>query len=341
MKTPGAAELTRNTTTARKKDGPEGEAWQLQKTAAPIIPTGAHDLTASIREGQETRSPGLRNYAGGFHHEAREGGAHARAPSFASLSATMRHLDLFSGIGGFALAARMVWGDEHEVVSFCEIDPFCHKVLRKHWPNVPIHHDIKTLDGSQFSDVDILTGGFPCQDLSSAGRQAGITGERSGLWSEMWRLIRDVRPRWVVVENVPNLLAGKRGAWFGRLLGDLAAIGYDAEWHVLPASWVGAVHRRARVWVVAYPTGIRGHYTSSISRAINPRPERAWRANALDWVTQDSRGDDRANSRDHRIRYGVPAQLDRLKSLGNAIVPQVAAEIFHAIQRVEAMTCDT
>jgi len=215
----------------------------------------------------------------------------------------VRHLDLFSGIGGFAIAARNVgW----ETVGFCEIDPYCQKVLRKHWPGVPIYEDVRNVtaerlraDGiiwagareastvddtesfrcrygndrtnkrqttgeinplastshSSKSRIDILTGGFPCQDISVAGKQAGIDGERSGLWSELARIIGEVRPRYAVLENVAALLSGDSGRWFQRVLGDLAEIGYDCEWHCIPASAVGAPHRRDRVWIIAYPGG--------------------------------------------------------------------------------------
>jgi DNA (cytosine-5)-methyltransferase 1 len=114
-------------------------------------------------------------------------------------------LSLFSGIGGFSLAARMVW-ENHRPLLFCEIDPFCRKVLELDWPDIPIHHDIRTLDAKAYEGrVDLLTGGFPCQDISFAGRGDGIAGERSGLWREMRRIICEVRPRYVVVENVTAL----------------------------------------------------------------------------------------------------------------------------------------
>ena len=158
----------------------------------------------------------------------------------------MKHLDLFSGIGGFALAARWVgW----ETVGFCEIDPYCQKVLRKHWPDVPIYEDVKKLDGRTVGHVDIITGGFPCQDISYAGKGAGILGERSGLWSELCRIIGEVRPRYAVLENVAALL--NRG--LDRVAGDLAEIRYDAEWHCISAAHVGAPHLRDRVWIIAYP----------------------------------------------------------------------------------------
>jgi DNA (cytosine-5)-methyltransferase 1 len=146
-------------------------------------------------------------------------------------------------------------------VAFCEIDPFCRRVLAKHWPNVPCYDDVRSLTADRLAAdgiaPDVICGGFPCQDISTAGKQAGIDAARSGLWSEIVRLARDLRPRFLVVENVTNLLAGpteQPGAWFGRVLGDLAEIGLDAEWHCIPASAVGASHRRDRVWIVAYPT---------------------------------------------------------------------------------------
>ena len=163
----------------------------------------------------------------------------------------MKHLDLFSGIGGFALAARWVgW----ETVGFCEIDPYCQRVLRRHWPDVPIHNDIRTLDGNAIGPVDIITGGFPCQDISWAGPGDGIGGKRSGLWGEYGRIIGEIRPRLVVVENVAALLA--RG--MGVVCGDLARIGYDAEWSTITACSVGAPHMRPRVFIVAYPNGVYG-----------------------------------------------------------------------------------
>lgn len=164
--------------------------------------------------------------------------------------ATVRVLDLFSGIGGFSLGLERAG---MRTVAFCEIDPFCRKVLAKHWPEVPQYDDVRTLSASQLArdgiEVDAICGGFPCQDVSVVGRRAGLDGERSGLWSEIARLVGELRPRIVIVENVTGLL----NLGFGRVLGDLAKIGYDAEWHCIPASSIGAPHGRDRVWVVAYP----------------------------------------------------------------------------------------
>lgn len=158
-------------------------------------------------------------------------------------------LDLFSGIGGFSLAAH--WAG-FRTVQFVEINPYCQRVLAKHWPEVPIHDDITTFDPAVHAGrVTVLTGGFPCQDISNAGRRLGIDGARSGLWGEMARVIGVVRPRWVLVENVAALI----GRGLDRVVGDLAALGYDAAWQVVPAAAVGAPHERARIWIVAHANG--------------------------------------------------------------------------------------
>lgn len=155
-------------------------------------------------------------------------------------------LDLFSGIGGFSLGLERTGG--FKTVAFCEIDPFCRKVLAKHWPDVPVHEDITTLRGEDVGPVDVIAGGFPCQDISTAGRGDGIEGSRSGLWSEFARLIGELRPRYVIVENVAALL----GRGLDRVLGDLAALGFDAEWHGIPIGTLGAPHNRDRIWILAY-----------------------------------------------------------------------------------------
>ncbi len=172
----------------------------------------------------------------------------------------LKHLDIFSGIGGFALGLERTGG--FETIAFCEIEQFPRQVLKKHWPKAKQYEDVKKLskiiiqrDGIA---VDIITGGFPCQDISVAGKQAGISKHtRSGLWSELVRLIGELRPKYAIVENVPDLLTGpknKRGGWFSRILGDLAEVGYDAEWQVISAKDVGAPHKRERVWIIAYPS---------------------------------------------------------------------------------------
>ena len=174
------------------------------------------------------------------------------------MNGKLRVLDLFSGIGGFSLGLERTGG--FETVAFCEIEDYPRRVLKKHWPGVPIYEDVRDITADQLRAdgiaADVITGGFPCQDISTAGRQAGITAERSGLWSELCRIIGEVRPRYAIVENVSNLLSGpgeQRGGWFGVVLADLAEVGFDAEWHCIPASAVGAPHIRDRVWIIAYP----------------------------------------------------------------------------------------
>lgn len=163
-----------------------------------------------------------------------------------------RVLDLFSGIGGFSLGLERTGG--FKTVAFCEIDRRKASELERHWPGIPCFPDVEALSGYQVEGgADIICGGFPCQDISSAGRRAGLAGERSGLWFHFSRLIGDLRPKYVIVENVPALLV--RG--MGDILGDLAGYGYDAEWHCVPAAALGAPHLRARVWILAYPRGLR------------------------------------------------------------------------------------
>ena len=163
----------------------------------------------------------------------------------------LRLLDLFSGIGGFSLGLERTGG--FETVAFCEIEEFPRKVLKKHWPEVPCYHDIRELTATRLRDdgisVNAICGGFPCQDISTAGKGEGIEGERSGLWREYARLIGELRPQVVFVENVSALLS--RG--LSRVLGDLAEVGYDAEWHCISAAHVGAPHLRDRLWITAHP----------------------------------------------------------------------------------------
>jgi DNA (cytosine-5)-methyltransferase 1 len=160
-------------------------------------------------------------------------------------------LDLFSGIGGFSLGLERAG---METIAFCEFDEHAQKVLRKHWPDVPIYDDVRTLNGYDYrGTVDVVCGGFPCQDLSTAGKRIGFDGERSSLYGEMLRIIGECMPRYAIFENVTGLISGDKGKWFAKFLYDLAKIGFDAEWHCITASDIGAHHHRDRVWVIAYP----------------------------------------------------------------------------------------
>ena len=170
----------------------------------------------------------------------------------------MKLLDTFAGIGGFSYAAEKLVGG-FETTQFIEINPYCQKILNKHWSHVPIHDDITTFTAKS-GEFDIITGGFPCQDISVAGLQKGITKEtRSGLFYELIRVIRMVRPKYVVLENVAAIL--NRG--LDIVLRELSEAGYDAEWAVISASSVGACHRRSRWWLVAYPNSKQSSRTES------------------------------------------------------------------------------
>jgi len=163
----------------------------------------------------------------------------------------LKLLDLFSGIGGFSYAAEKIVGG-YKTTQFVEIDPYCQSVLRKNFPNTPIHDDIKTFSAKQ-GQFDVFTIGFPCQDLSVAGRQKGINDEtRSGLFYESIRLLRTVRPRFALFENVRNLLSHGKGETFQEVLFQIAKAGYDAEWSVISAKDLGACHLRERIWILAY-----------------------------------------------------------------------------------------
>jgi len=245
----------------------------------------------------------------------------------------LRVLDLFSGIGGFSLGLERAGG--FETVAFCEIEDYPRRVLAKHWPHVPCYDDVRTLTAARLAAdgiaVDVICGGFPCQDLSLAGKQAGIDGESSGLWSEIARLAGEIRPRFIVVENVTALLYGpsdKPGQWFGRVLGDLATIGFDAEWHCIPASAVGATICRDRVWLVAWPVSHRFQ---------------GWGAHAERLIGEAAlvAGDVRSRLPVpglYRSRNGVPNLVERLAALGNAVVPQIPELIGRAIMQAEGMT---
>ena len=228
---------------------------------------------------------------------------------------------LFAGIGGFDLGLERAG---FQTAWFCEQDEFCQRVLAKHWPDVPCYPDICELDGRDVEPVEVLCGGFPCQDLSYAGRGAGIEGERSGLWSEYARLVGELRPRYVLVENVPALLV--RG--LGRVLGDLAALGYDAEWDCIPASAVGAPHYRDRIWLVAYPErkGLERHRPNA-GESKEPEPRYGCiPGQAAQWQVEPNVG---------RVANGIPDRSHRIKALGNALVPQVAEWIGRRVMEYE------
>lgn len=262
----------------------------------------------------------------------------------------MKVLDLFSGIGGFSLGLERAG---FETVAFCEPNPFCQAVLKKHWPTVPVYEDVRELSAERLANdgiaFDAICGGFPCQDISVAGKGAGLAGARSGLWWEFHRLIAETKPKWVIAENVSAL----RSRGLDEVLGSLAALGYDAEWHCIPASAVGAPHRRDRIWIVAYPSVVQQHggdlnsetcgssqpelrdgscENDFLADSYEPRLEGRLRrilqecAGKLPIGTSGSRGVAefwRTEPNVGRVADGVPARAHRLKSLGNAVVPQI------------------
>jgi DNA (cytosine-5)-methyltransferase 1 len=229
--------------------------------------------------------------------------------------AQLRVLSLFAGIGGFDLGLERT--GEFRTVAFCEIDKRCRHVLAKNWPGVPIYEDVLDLSAQHLAAagiaIDVICGGFPCQNISLAGRMEGIGGVKSGLWQHYLRLVEEVRPRWVVVENSPVL----RSRGLEIMLGQLAAIGYDAEWHCLPVNAFGAPHRRDRLWIVAYPAGDRdGLPPLQISTGWDQSKHRAW------WDTEPAVG---------RVVDAVSAEPHRLAELGNAVCPVIPEEIGRAI----------
>ena len=174
----------------------------------------------------------------------------------------MKILDLFAGIGGFSYAAHKLVGG-FTTTQFVEIDPYCQSVLRKNFPDIPIHDDIKTFTGKP-GQFQVITAGFPCQDLSVAGKQRGIgEGTRSGLFYEIIRLLGEIQPEFVLFENVRNLLSHEGGTTFQEVLFQIAKAGYDAEWSIISAKDMGACHLRQRLWILAYPTGKYKNRTES------------------------------------------------------------------------------
>ena len=216
--------------------------------------------------------------------------------------------DLFSGIGGFSLGLECTGGFTTQW--FVENDPYCQRVLAKHWPHVQRYGDIQSVDWGTVEPVDVLCGGFPCQDISLAGKGTGLAGERSGLWFEYAKAIEALTPRYVIIENVAAL----RSRGLDQVLGSLAALGYDAEWHCIPASAVGAPHRRDRVWIVAYPAGQGPQGYGSECELGEGQGQ--MQISRCDWWA--------CEPGIQRVAYGVPSRVDRLRGLGNAVIPQIA-----------------
>lgn len=244
------------------------------------------------------------------------------------------HLDLFSGIGGFAIAAQAAG---FTTIGFSEIDPYASAVLKKHWPDIPNYGDIRTVPALR---CDLITGGFPCQPFSCAGKQRGAADNRY-LWPTMLDVIGRCKPAWVLAENVPGII----GMELDRVQSDLEGIGYKTGTLVIPACAVDARHRRSRVWIVAYsestpwrarlrenkPEGFEQSIATDDGEAVahthgEPpgRPAIA-RSQCCKWLPEPAV---------LRVAHGIPNRVDRLKCLGNSIVPQVAQVILENIATI-------
>lgn len=236
---------------------------------------------------------------------------------------------LFSGIGGLELGLERA--GLGPVIWQAESDPYATKILERHWPNAARFADVRDVRiGRGIERPDIICGGFPCQDLSLAGKRAGISGPKSGLWSEFHRAIREFRPRVAVVENVPTLVSGGLDI----VLGGLAELGYDAEWKIISARDVGACHLRRRVFIIAYAPDAVSNGAQRC--AAEPLPRFA----ELSWQ-QDGRGLARFGGVPgdsvptlRRAGDGVPDRVDRLRCLGNAVVPQVAEVVGRRVMQI-------
>lgn len=270
----------------------------------------------------------------------------------------MRVLDLFSGIGGFSLGLERAG---METVAFCEIDKFCQRVLKKHWPNIPIFEDVRTLPDEFTGTVDVITGGYPCQPFSTAGRRKAQEDPRH-LWPAMFACIKIFKPAWVIAENV----AGHINLGLDEVLADLESEGYACQAFVIPACAVGAPHRRDRVWIVANSNSssesraskqdaraihqerlqewneIRQPFTASLSSNTNnigrkgsecetiqrqPIQSREFKGSYQEWRS----GWPVSSPRVCGVDDGIPNRTHRLRSLGNAVVPQIPEIIGRAI----------
>lgn len=296
----------------------------------------------------------------------------------------MRHIGLFAGIGGFELAARwMGWN----TIAWSEWDPFCQKVLSYHFPEAKGYGDIKQADFTQYKgQCDILTGGFPCQPYSVAGKRLGKEDERH-LWPEMLRVIREVQPRWIVGENVRGLLSWNDGVVFEEVCSDLESEGYEVQAFIIPAAGVGAPHRRERVWIIANASDCRcgGRSCKQCANGWSELLPRECKGSEMgseatrcsgEWITtnaensrpstcnegsrqeQSWRRDERVSLSEHWENFptispvcggddGLPSELDgitfpkwrkeSIKAYGNAIVPQVAYQLFQAIKNTKSL----
>ena len=302
----------------------------------------------------------------------------------------MKHIDLFSGIGGFALAAQAVWGDDYEPVLFCDNNPFCQAVIKKRVPGIKVWGDIRKLIKDTISHgwknkyekkgkcfrkqwnigsrngngIHLLTGGFPCQPFSQAGKRRGKSDDRF-LWSEMLECIRLFRPSWVIAENVRGILSIEGGLVFEQVCLDLEAEGYEVWPLIIPACAINTPHRRDRVWIVAHTNsrkrplggiplrmgrfkkqdkdapnsdseGLEGWKQLRQGKGEDAPSKESWQQNWLEVATRLCGVDDGLPARFHGLKLSKSRhRIERLKALGNAIVPQVVVEIMKAIKEID------
>lgn len=245
---------------------------------------------------------------------------------------------LFTGIGGIELGFERAG---FTTVWAIEKDPYARAILRERFPYATLYGDVTTVDFGQLARVDVITAGFPCQDISNAGNRAGITGHRSGLWKYCIDALRDCRPRVAVFENVAALT--RRG--LDTVLCDLAAIGHAAEWHCVPAASVGAPHRRDRIFILAYPDSGRHVHGQPHEHPTEARQQTLRQPHERSTTSPGQRGTRRTSNPTvsaagwwalepamGRVAHGVPHWLDRIKCLGNAVVPAVSQAIAQSIK---------
>lgn len=245
----------------------------------------------------------------------------------------MRHLGLFEGIGGFSLAARWAgW----ETVAVIEWDSYCQSVLKKNFENAIVYGDIRNFDGQPYKgEIDIITGGFPCQPFSAAGIGRGTDDDRY-LWPEMLRVIREVAPRWVVAENVRGFVNGKNRLVFAQVQVDLEDSGYETLPCLLTSAGADGFDIRERIFILAYANG-RGCPQDASKIRLN-REAGSKQALAQQMELRRTRGGGIRgipNSRVCRMSNGIPSRLDRYKGIGNAVNPKLVWRIFDTINRFE------
>jgi DNA (cytosine-5)-methyltransferase 1 len=260
----------------------------------------------------------------------------------------MKFISLFAGIGGLDLGLERAG---MECVAQVEKDDFCQKVLTKHWANVPKFKDVCDVGKDNLPPADLICGGFPCQDVSFAGKRKGLEGKRSTLWSEFHRIICEIQPRWIIIENVPGLLSSDNGEFCRKIFRELSASRYHAEWDVVSANQLGAQHLRRRLFIVAYADSIRQSFETEYSTKSNiifPS-----QVSSLEWLAICNQSNGSSGNgyqvTNHFTRTfepcvcgaidGIPRRMDRIRGLGNAVVPQVAEFVGYHVMKAE--TCLT